>query len=161
MPNSSIKLVRRRQELQHLRDAMRRANVPEDAANQVIEDVKLVVYATGYVYDVYRYGSETIVTIKGLAGGDYVPNDTTEYSFEFPPNRAEHLAELIRAQSHPHLRVFLQAWRKTRTDPAVINDMHIVLDYYETPLDNAPPFDVRTLKEASPAPAASPAISQR
>jgi hypothetical protein len=159
MPTSRAEFVRRRGEVHLLRAALRRANVPEAAANEIVEDLKLVAYVTGYVYDVYTEDDGTThVQIKGLAYGDNL--DATDYGVSFPPNRPEHLAELIRAQSHPHLRVFLTTWRKPNEN-SVISDLHVVLDYYDAPLDNAPPFDVRTLSSpASPPAVATVAVSK-
>jgi hypothetical protein len=67
-----------------------------------------------------------------------------------------YLSEFIRAQSHPHLRVYFQTRRKGEGEPVIHGELSVVLDHYEQPLDNAPPFDRRTISQGPPAPSPNP-----
>src|SRR5262249_20664716 len=102
----------------------------------------------GYVFDIGRSNSKTTqVTVWGVSSSN--PMDMSGWSFEFPPNDPKDLAELVRAQTHPHLRVF--AWGMLHKKRPLIVGLHVWLDYSVEPLlgKYLPPFDVRATKPAT------------
>jgi hypothetical protein len=76
----------------------------------------------------------------------------TQWGLEFPPNDPRDLAELVRAQTHPHLRV--SVWGilpKNQILPIRIDGLLVALDYGRAPIlgKYVPPFDVRETKPAT------------
>jgi hypothetical protein len=103
----------------------------------------------GYVVMVMRTDSTTRVMVRGESSTHYV-NNLVGWILEFPPNDPKDLAELVRAQTHPHLRV--SAWGiLPKKLPIRIDGLVVSLDYGREPiLDNyLPPFDVRETKPAT------------
>jgi hypothetical protein len=64
-------------------------------------------YIEGYVTDVWRDDSTIGVAVRGVVGSQN-PTQMVWQELYFPPNDPRDLAELVRAQTHPHLRVY--AW---------------------------------------------------
>jgi hypothetical protein len=107
MPKTALIGLRRRNDLQNMREALRRVGVPEPTINQVVEEEDSEVF-TGYVFDVMTTSDSTAVIVQGEA----VYSDRTSYGLAFPPNPSQFLTEFIRAQSHPHLRVHFDTKQK-------------------------------------------------
>ena len=130
----------RQNQLQRLRETMRRANVPEPTINQIVEEEEQTDHFVGYVVKVYTLpNSTTWVVCRGPAGDE----QSHEYLLQFPPNSPNFLAEFVRAQNHPHFRVQFAARRKSTElqAQAVIQELIIFLDYDEPPIEYAPSFD--------------------
>jgi hypothetical protein len=102
----------------------------------------------GYVVYVGTTDSTTHVMVVGDSSTHHVPN-LVGWPLQFPPNDPKYLAELVRAQSHPHLRVFARGILPKK-GPIRIDWLGVFLDYgYEPILDQyLPPFDVRETKPA-------------
>lgn len=127
--------AQRQVQLRHLREAMRRANVSQDAINQVVDDQTQTISYVGWVTSITSDDQRTEVQFGGEQGGIIV---------YFPPNPTKYLSELIRAQSHPHLGVAMWLKISQQSSPLILS-LTIALDYpYPWP-NNRPPFDVRTL----------------
>ena len=136
MPPTTITALQRDSQLRHLRESMRRANVPDAAIDQVVEDQTHTYYFWGYVTSITYEDQRTEVQFGGESG-------TIIY---FPPNPTKYLPEIIRAQSHPHLAVGMNLKISQESSPTILS-LTIGLDYpYPWP-NNRPPFDVRTLSE--------------
>jgi hypothetical protein len=134
MPPATISALQRDSQLRHLRESMRRANVPDDAINQVVEDQTQSVYFWGYVTSITYDDLRTEVQFGGENG----------MVIYFPPNPTKYLPELIRAQTHVHLAVGMSLKILQESSPTILS-LTISLDYpYPWPNDR-PPFDVRTL----------------
>jgi hypothetical protein len=134
MPPTMLAAAQRESQLRHLRESMRRANVPEDAINEVVEDQTGTYYVRGWVTSISYDGQRVEVQFGG----------EDNWIIYFPPNPMTYLQEMIRCQSHPHLMVGMTLKGTGQTD-ATILDLHISRDYpYPWP-DNRPPFDVRTI----------------
>jgi hypothetical protein len=102
----------------------------------------------GYVFGVSRYDSITRVGVWGV--GSLNPTSLVGWTVEFPPNDPKDLAELVRAQTHPHLRVF--AWGMLhKKRPIRLDGLAVWLDYSLEPILDKylPPFDVRETKPAT------------
>lgn len=126
--------AQRESQLRHLRELMRHANVPEATINQVVEDQTQTFYFWGYVTTILYDDQRTEVSFGG----------ETNVIFHFPPNPPKYLQEIIRAQSHPHLAVYIAAKTSAESSPLILS-LGIGLDYpYPWP-NNKPPFDNRTL----------------
>jgi hypothetical protein len=129
--------AQRESQLRHLRESMRRANVPEGAINQVVEDQTQTFYFSGYVTTILYDDQRTEVSLSG----------ETNIIFHFPPNPSKYLQEIIRAQTHPHLAVYIAAKISMESSPLILS-LGIGLDYpYPWP-NNRPPFDNRTISPA-------------
>lgn len=150
--------ARRQNELRVMREAILRPRVDRPAVPTAEEHEK-VAYAVGYVSLIEVWGAETVVTLKGSAYGDGYDDYKPEFFVSFPPNGPEHLAELRRAQSSPHLRVYLHT--KELQGKKLITFLAVELDYYSQPMANAPPFDTVRLEEPTAAGSNSsqPAVS--
>jgi hypothetical protein len=134
MPPTTITALQRESQLRHLRESMRRANVPDAAIDQVVEDQTQTYYFSGYVTQITYDDQRTEVMFGGESG----------IIIYFPPNPPKYLPELIRAQSHPHLAVGMSLKISQESSPTILS-LSIGLDYpYPWP-NNRPPFDVRTL----------------
>ena len=134
MPPPTITALYRDNQLRHLRESMRRANVPDNAIDQVVEDQTQTYYFWGYVTSITYDDRRTEVEFGGESG-------TVIY---FPPNPPKYLPEIIRAQSHPHLAVGMWLKISQESSPTILS-LTIALDFpYPWP-NNRPPFDVRTL----------------
>jgi hypothetical protein len=130
-----METAQRQSQLRHLREAMRRANLPEDAIDQVVEDQTQTISYGGWVTSITFDDQRTEVQFGGEQGGIIL---------YFPPNPPKYLQELIRAQSHPHLGVFMWLKISQESTPLILS-LSIALDYpYPWP-NNRPPFDVRML----------------
>ena len=137
MPITIASAAQRENQLRLMGESMRRANVPEDAITQVIAEQARIGTFLGYVTQI-EYDDRDQRTLVNFFGGDQ--GGLTLY---FPPNSPKYLPELIRAQSHPHLAVYI-VYKLTETSP-VICTLSINLDYPAPWPNNKPPFDYRTL----------------
>jgi hypothetical protein len=134
MPPTMLAAAQRENQLRHLRESMRRANVPDETINQVVEDQTQIYYYWGWVTTITYDDQRTEVQFGGESG-------TIIY---FPPNPTKYLPEIIRAQSHPHLFVAMSLKISQESSPQILS-LTVGLDYpYPWP-DNRPPFDVRSL----------------
>src|SRR5262245_37436425 len=142
-----LERARRQDELRVMREAILR---PRDAPPAVptATETEKVAYASGYVWLIEQSGGVISVKLKGLAYGDGYDDYKSEFAVAFPPNNnAEHLAELRRAQSSPHLRVYLHT--KELQGKKMISYLAVEFDYYSfSPLENTPPFDMVKLEES-------------
>jgi hypothetical protein len=136
----TIPTTQQARELRHLRESMRRANVPEDAINQVVEDQTQYLTFHGWVTTI-GYGLYADQRIEVQFGGE------TSLLLHFPPNDTKYLPEIIRAQSHPHLYVAMNL--KTEEGRQIIESLVIGLDYEYPWPDNKPPFDNVTLNDVT------------
>jgi len=148
MPFPEFERARRQNELQIMREAILRTRDTQPAPPPPVE-VEKVAYAVGYVWQIELHGADTVVTLKGSAYGDGYDDYKPEFSVAFPPNNdSEHLAELRRAQSSPHLRVYLHT--KEQQGKKMITYLAVEFDYYSLPLENSPPFDTVKLEDSTP-----------
>src|SRR5262249_2613458 len=133
MPTVRFASLHRERDLQIMRDAMRRAGVPETKVDDVVQAEEEVEYGIGYVWDIWTTVSQTIVIVDGYRGslGPMAP-ERTNIHFPLPPNPPAMLAEFVRAQSHPHLLVRCD-WTQGR-----LRNLEVRLDHFEQPLQNAP-----------------------
>ena len=130
--------------LEVLRDALRKANVSDATANQVVQQQEQMEAYEGYVFSVSTT-QVTNITYVHLGGRTVINPSHGSYIFSFPPNDQKYLQELVRAMNHPHFRVFLTA-KDINTDPIIIQ-VTVVLDYNLTPIPNyTPPFDAVEIK---------------
>lgn len=79
--------------------------------------------------------------VFGAAGGP------DEWILNFPPNGLKYLPELIRAQSHPHMRVDISG----TNNPSLMGSFNVTtvsvyLDYGLAPIQFQPPFEAATSK---------------
>jgi len=103
----------RHDQLQRLRATLRQANVPDATINQIIEEEEHVEVFTGFVLTVGSgFGPSGGDATSVILHGQCLYSDRKKYWLSFPPNPPKFLAELVRAQSHPLLRVHLTAKEK-------------------------------------------------
>lgn len=141
--------ARRQNEWRAVREAIRR---PQD--EPPAPPSEKIAYAAGYVSSIAEQNNVIYVTLMGLAYGDGYDDYKPEFGIAFPPNKPEHLAELRRAQSSPHLRVVLHTREKEGN--VMIIFLAIQLDYYAPPIENTPPFNTVKLEVAVPESASEP-----
>jgi len=96
--------LQQHQRMDQMRDLLRRANVPDDQANQALQDEQNYVSFLGRVVSVTT--TDTLTTVLLTAQSPYGRLDML---LEFPPNKPRYLSELIRAHNHMHLRVLVEA----------------------------------------------------
>jgi hypothetical protein len=142
-----LERARRQNELRVVRETILRPQDDRPAEPRAAEEDK-VAYAVGYIWVIEQRGAETIVKLKGSAYGDGYDEYKSEFAVAFPPNNnPEHLAELRRAQSSPHLRVYI--YTNERQGKKMITYLAVEFDYYALPLENTPPFDTVKLEGSS------------
>jgi hypothetical protein len=92
----------------------------------------------GYVRIVYTSLTDSAVSI---IGEDRWWGRQSQYIVFFPPNPTHFLAELIRAQNHPHMRV--EVYAKEKGAQRIITNVNVYWDYDQPPLQAMPSFDAK------------------
>jgi len=104
-PYTSFADIEQQVRLQELRESLRKLNVPDATAEQVIQrQLHQTSYAAVVIYQSIT-GTATTFTVSGRIFRDYREAGFGNYHFSFPPNDPKFLPEFVRALNYPHLMV--------------------------------------------------------
>src|SRR5262249_58012185 len=92
--------------LEVLRDALRKANVSDATANQVVQQQEQMEAYEGYVFSLSTT-QVTNITYVHLGGRTVINPSHGYYIFSFPPNGWENSPEPLPTLEPPHFRCFL------------------------------------------------------
>jgi hypothetical protein len=106
MPYTSFADIEQRVWLQELREALRKANVPDATADQVVQLQRQRAAYVGPVVSKYITGTTTTFNVQGwFIKNGRVADRGVFVGFSFPPNDPKYLAEFVGALNYPHLMV--------------------------------------------------------
>jgi|SRR5215470_5829855 len=117
--------------LQGLREVLRRANVPDATADQIVQQQAQLSEFRGYVTRVVTF-SDGVTGVSLTQSidptGIYRNPEIQPHTFiRFPPNDAKYLPELLRAMNHKFAVLAMVATPSPGSDP-IINSIEVATD---------------------------------
>jgi len=96
-PLSALSAADKEEQAKVLREALKKANVPDATADQIVEEQNQFVAFVGEVYYTWTTPNYTQVYLQTA----YPGNDPVPFAkFQFPPNDPKYLSEILRADAN-------------------------------------------------------------